>query len=132
MFVGTAPAFALAQTTAPVALVASHAEPQITDIARPEIGSAMVSFVNHSALPATEVDFTLSSNGEALATLTDTGSFAPGVTIDHTFATDRTERDLQLSIAKVTFADGSVWVNDAPLPAGQRAVHDWMSHPDVN
>jgi hypothetical protein len=132
MFVVGMPAIALAQTTAPVSLIDSAAQPSIEDATRPENGSAMVTFVNHGSVPATQVDFTLSSNGEALTTLTDTGTFSPGVAISHTFATDRTERDLQLSIADVKFADGTEWVNDAPLPQGQRAVHDWMANPDAD
>jgi hypothetical protein len=132
IFVAGIPAVALAQTTAPVTIESSQAQPQITDATRPEIGSAMVTFVNKNNVPATEVDFTLSSNGEALQTLTDTGTFAPGVAISHTFATDQTARDLQLSVAAVKFADGTTWKNDGPLPQGQRAVHAWMAHPDAN
>jgi hypothetical protein len=125
---GVAPALASAQTTAPISLIYSDAQPQIADAsAYNTLGIAQVSFVNTSNVPATEVDFTLSSNGEPLATLRDVGTFAPNVTIEHTFANDRTARDQQLSIAQVKFADGTVWVNDAPLPLGQRAVHDWMS-----
>jgi hypothetical protein len=125
---GVAPALVAAQTTAPIALVASNAEPQIADAsAYNTAGIAAVTFVNTSNVPATEVDFTLSSNGEALKTLRDVGTFSPNVTVSHTFANDQTARDQQLSVAEVKFADGTVWVNDAPLPQGQRAVHDWMS-----
>jgi hypothetical protein len=130
---GITPALASAQTAAPVALVASAAEPQIADAsAYNTIGSASVSFINTSNVPATEVDFTLSSNGEALTTLRDVGNFAPNVRVNHTFANDQVARDQQLSIAEVKFADGTVWHNDAPLPLGQLAVHPWMStDPDL-
>jgi hypothetical protein len=125
---GAAPALVAAQTTAPIAIVSSHAEPQIADAsAYNTAGIAAVTFVNTSNVPVTEVDFTLSSNGQALKTLRDVGTFAPNVTVNHTFANDEPERDQQLSVAQVKFADGTVWVNDASLPAGQRAVHDWMS-----
>jgi hypothetical protein len=127
---GVAPALASAQTTAPVALTASSAQPQILDgSGYNTTGIADVTFVNTSNVPATEVDFTLSSNGEPLATLRDVGTFSPNVSVSHTFANDQTARDEQLSIAEVKFADGTVWVNDAPLPLGQRAAHAWLSTP---
>jgi len=126
---GVAPALAAAQTNAPIAIVSSDAQPQIADASGYNTnGIADVTFVNTTGVPVTEVDFTLSSNGEALTTLRDIGTFAPNVTINHTFANDETARDQQLSVAQVKFADGSVWVNNAPLPAGQRAVHSWMSN----
>jgi hypothetical protein len=124
------PAIALAQTTAPVAIVNSQAQPQIQDVGGGNsAGFADVTFVNHNNVPATEIDFTLSSNGTALETLTDKGTFSPGVAVSHSFTTAQTERDLQISVAEVKFADGTSWVNDGPLPQGQRAVHDWMSEP---
>ncbi len=136
MFVAVMPVAALAQTstpaaqvTTPVTILQSMAQPQITDATRPENGFARVRFVNAATAPAVEVDFTLSSNGEALQTFADKGSFAPGAVVDHTFATDEVERDLQVSVAAVKFADGTVWMNTAPLPLGQRAVHDWMTNP---
>jgi hypothetical protein len=126
---GLVPALVSAQTTAPITIVASQAQPQISDTsAYNESGIAQVTFVNTGNVPATEVDFTLSSNGEALTTLRDIGTFAPNVTISHTFANDQIARDQQLSVSEVKFADGSVWVNDAPLPLGQRAAHAWMSN----
>lgn len=131
MLVAGLPVAALAHTPSPVTILESDAQPQIADANRPELGSAMVRFVNDATSTVVQVDFTLSSNGEALETFTDKGTFAPGVTINHTFATDQTARDLQVSVADVKFADGTEWVNDAPLPQGQRAVHDWMSNPNA-
>jgi len=122
---------AVAQTAAPVTLISSQAQPQIADgSAYNQSGSATVSFVNTTPVPATEVDFTLSSNGETLDTFSDVGTFAPNVKIDRTFANDHTARDQQLSIREVKFADGTVWINDEPLPAGQRAVNPWLAKPD--
>jgi hypothetical protein len=125
---GVAPALASAQTTAPVVLISSNAQPQIADAsAYNTVGSAAVTFVNTKNVPATEVDFILSSNGHVLGTLRDVGTFAPNVSITKAFANDKTDRDQQISVGAVKFADGSVWVNDAPVPQGRIAEDPWLA-----
>ena len=131
VLLGASATAAFAQTNAPVTIVSSQAQPQIADAGENnQQGVAGVTFVNTNIVPATEVDFTLSSNGAPLATYRDIGSFAPNVRISHSFANDQTARDQQLSVARVTFADGSVWLSDNRLPAGQLASHSWLSTPE--
>ena len=131
VLLGATATAAFAQTTAPVTIVSSQALPQIADAGAPnQSGFAGVTFVNTNIVAATEVDFTLSSNGAPLATYRDTGTFAPNVRISHTFANDQTARDQQLSVARVTFADGSVWTSDNRLPEGQLASHSWLATPE--
>ncbi len=111
------PVAAPAQTTyAPVSIVRTAIEPQVADAALFQQGFVAYAFVNTSAVPATEVDFALVGNGESLATLRDVGTFAKGVTIDRFVATPAAARNEALTVAKVTFADGAVWTNDAVAP----------------
>ncbi len=114
------PAVANAQPTAPVSIVSQTIAPEVTDAAWYQQGFASYAFVNHSAVPATEVDLTLYGNGEPLATLRDVGMFSKGITIQRSIATEALARDQQLAVAEVKFADGSVWTNDEAAPHALR------------
>jgi hemolysin type calcium binding protein len=76
-------------------------------------GSADIAFTNDSDVPATNVEFALEANGVVLDRIEDVGSFAQGVTIKHHFSDTETSADQKVAVAKVTFADGSVWTNPA-------------------
>jgi hypothetical protein len=74
-------------------------------------GSADVAFTNENGVAATSIEFALVVNGIVLDRINDVGSFAPGVTIKHHFADSDSTPDQKIAVAKVTFADGSVWTN---------------------
>ena len=111
-----APAFASAQTTAPVSITGSQVQAENVGASRFEPGAVSLSYVNHRDVPATEVNFTLSSHGQNLGTYTDYGTFSKGVAIDRYFTTDEAAADQQIDIASVKFADGTTWTNDEAVP----------------
>lgn len=80
-------------------------------------GSVSFNFRNTSQTAATDVVFVLDAAGTQVDQFDDRGTFAPGVAIRPTFPTAAEASDVQVKVAQVTFADGSVWVPDAaPLP----------------
>jgi hypothetical protein len=107
------PAVVLASTAGsndPIVVSAVEATPpNVVDGSGP--GDVSVAFKNTAAVPATEVTFEFNVNGANADRFDDVGTFAPGVTINHTFLTEAGGSDWQLRIAKVTFADGTSWVN---------------------
>lgn len=100
--------------------------------------AARISFTNEGSSPATDVVFALESgSGYVLDTYNDVGSFAPGVAVRHSFNDHNPSDDGQrVAVAKVTFADGSVWTNpDVALepqsrPAGSVAVPSYSLDSD--
>jgi len=74
-------------------------------------GSAAIAFTNQYSFPATEVVFALESQGAVVDRLSDVGSFANGVTINHKFGENQASPDMRVAVEKVTFADGTVWMN---------------------
>jgi hypothetical protein len=106
-----APALAFAQTSVqgnPIAVSAVNVEPSIHGDGP---GSITVNYQNTSNATATEVVFELDVDGALVDTFYDTGSFAPGVAIKHTFTTDTDASNAQIQVAQVTFADGQVWAS---------------------
>jgi hypothetical protein len=79
--------------------------------------AAEIAYTNASSQPATEVVFAVTSDGNVVDMYDDVGTFSPGVTIDHTFQALTQADPSQVSVAQVTFADGSVWVNPDLAPA---------------
>jgi hypothetical protein len=77
-------------------------------------GSLTVSFRNNGTVAATDVIFQLDANGAPAGRISDVGSFAPGVTIVHHLNVDPSDANEHVSVAEVKFADGSVWINQAP------------------
>lgn len=76
--------------------------------------SVGVAFTNDGHAAATSVTFALESHGVVVDRFNDVGSFAQGVRISHRFPTDALNTgDEQLAVAKVTFADGTVWSDSA-------------------
>lgn len=74
--------------------------------------SQNVRFVNRANVVATDVDFRVTLNGEA-QTVSDHGTFSPGVTIDRSFrapsaVTYRPSPD-SCTVLAVRYADGSSW-----------------------
>jgi hypothetical protein len=117
VLVAGAPIVASAQTTAPVAIADTQIQPSygvFNEFAYP--GLVTVSFVNHRNVPATEIDLNLEANGEVVDSFHDVGSFANGVTVRHSFQTQATDLNQKLTVASVTYADGTTWTNDATAP----------------
>jgi hypothetical protein len=88
--------------------------------------TAAISFTNRDAATANDVVFALENNGDVVGDFNDVGSFAPGVTINQSFPETHSADGLRVAVAKVTFKDGSVWINPQvadPLVA-QSAVND--------
>ncbi|HEV8020083.1 MAG TPA: hypothetical protein VGP41_02395 [Candidatus Lustribacter sp.] len=74
--------------------------------------AAEIAYTNASSQPATEVVFAVTTpDGNMVDMYDDVGTFSPGVTIDHTFPALEAADASQVSVAQVTFADGSVWLN---------------------
>jgi hypothetical protein len=63
-----------------------------------------VRFTNDSNQPITRIVFALNDGSR----VTDAGTFAPGVMIDHTFDLVPSDAD-SCSVDSVTFADGAQW-----------------------
>ena len=68
------------------------------------LGAITVAFQNTGNVTATEVTFELDVDGAIVDQFTDTGSFAPGVTIRHTFTTTADAANPQVKVAEVQFA----------------------------
>jgi hypothetical protein len=117
-----APALASAQTTAAPVSVSSSVQPANFGASLYQQGEVRMTFVNQALVPATEVDFNLSSHGQVLGTYADRGTFSPGVKIDRFFTTQETARDQKIAIATVKFADGTVWNSDDATPARIQAA----------
>jgi hypothetical protein len=83
------------------------------ELTRP--GALDVTFRNTRDVAATEVFFGVSSGGMHLDNIRDTGTFAPNVTIRHEFPDQSYASDQNLSVTRVKFADGSVWVKDVGI-----------------
>jgi len=72
-----------------------------------------VTFHNTRNVAVTGVTFDVISNGATIGQITDTGTFAPGVTISHQYDTNSNAANQQLTVASVKFADGTTWVNSS-------------------
>lgn len=113
------PELTFAQTTGgqPVA-VGSLSVRQAESIGNGEMtlpGSIDLSFKNSTDLAETEVLFELRGSDGYIGSIRDTGSFAPGVTIKHHFSNPNNLLDsaTDATVARVTFADGTIWINEA-------------------
>jgi hypothetical protein len=109
----------------PVQLIRCHVSAPVLD---PHMGSDIgvtydgqyalhVRFTNDSDRPLKQVVFSLSDG----STVTETGSFAPGVTIDRRFLLSPNDAD-SCGVASATFADGTQWTDHAP--AGSKPASD--------
>jgi hypothetical protein len=105
---------------APV-IVSSSVEPASFGESLYQQGEVRLTFVNEAAVPATEVDFDLSSHGQVLGTYTDRGTFSPGVKIERFFTTQETAGDQKIAVTSVKFADGTSWNSDAAPQARRQA-----------
>jgi hypothetical protein len=74
-------------------------------------GALDVTFRNTRDVAATDVFFEVSSDGMHLDKIHDTGRFAPNVTTRHEFLDQSYATDQSLTVIRVTFADGSVWIS---------------------
>jgi len=111
-----APALASAQTqSGPIRIDAVQLVSQSTSEHDIAPVAAEIAFTNQGTATATDVVFALESDsGYVLDSYNDVGSFAPGVSIRHSFNdhNDPTEGQ-RVAVAKATFADGTVWNNPA-------------------
>jgi hypothetical protein len=117
VLVAGSPLAASAQTTAPVAIADSQIQQSygiFSDFAYP--GLVTVSFVNNRNVPATEVDLNVEANGQVVDSFQDVGTFSKGVTIRHNFQTQATNLDQKVTVASVTYADGTTWSNEDAAP----------------
>jgi hypothetical protein len=112
---------ALALNSVPVELQACRMETApLTDApgpAQPLVAGTEVSFVNRSSVTATDVTFRI-SHAYHTVTIDARGKFSPGVSIQRIFrdfAGTNYFRDQpdECEIVRVTFADGSMWTNNA-------------------
>jgi hypothetical protein len=76
----------------------------------------MVDFANESANPITAVDFGLVKDGKLVATVRDTGTFAPKARVMHAFGIEETAIPDQITASsclplRVQYADGTSWMN---------------------
>jgi hypothetical protein len=110
-----------------------------TPVANPHMGrdigttydgnySMRVRFTNTGAQPLTRIVFALNDG----RTITDTGTFAPGVTIVHTFDLNPTAANA-CTVASATYADGMQWAAaPAPAPADAPAANAASFDPDYS
>jgi hypothetical protein len=68
------------------------------------LGAVTVAFENTTNVTATEVTFELDVDGTIVDQFTDDGTFAPGITIKHTFSTTADAADPQVKVVDVQFA----------------------------
>jgi hypothetical protein len=105
------PAIALAGTTFssdPIVVSNVNVQPNDeTDGSGP--GFVSMDFQNTSNMNATEIIFELDVDGARVSRYKDSGSFAPGITVRHSFLNSSSSANAQLNVVKVKFADGSVW-----------------------
>ncbi len=88
-----------------------------TEIGTMETGGYLlhVRFTNGGNQPITRVVFALNDG----STVVDAGTFAPGMTIDHTFALMPSNAD-SCSVDSATFADGTQWSARTRNPVARR------------
>jgi hypothetical protein len=88
-------------------------------------GFADVAFTNDGNSAATDVQFAVLSDGALVDRYDAIGSYAPGVTVKSQFPDeDIIDGDQSVEVAKVTFADGTVWTNADLPPAAPAGVND--------
>ena len=78
-----------------------------------------IAYKNVSQKTATEVDFSVVDTVGLVTTVRDVGKFEAGTGINHVFALPPDVTPLGLSsarciVTKVTYADGTTWVNPTP------------------
>jgi hypothetical protein len=100
----------------PIVLTQAQVQPAVTGTSRNVSGLISVEFHNARNVPATKVTFELDAYGAPVRTIDDVGTFSYGATIRHDFPNAAIARDQSISVAAVTFADGSVWRNDGAVP----------------
>jgi hypothetical protein len=75
--------------------------------------ATQISFTNEYSASASDVVFLLESNGYVVDRFDDVGSFAPGVTVRHTFPESQPGGDFNVVVAAASFDDGTKWQNSA-------------------
>jgi len=108
-----APALASADQTGPIRIDSVHLVSQALTEHEVAPVAAQIAFTNEGTSAATDVVFALESeSGYVLDSYNDVGSFAPGVSVRHSFNDHNdASNGEQVVVAKATFADGTVWSN---------------------
>ncbi len=90
-------------------------------------GAINLRFRNTRNIEATDVLFEMYGDGVHLDSIRSTGKFSPGVTINRTFSDQSGAVNQTVTVAQVSFADGSVWLSAAYI-----APHSRPQAPDGN
>lgn len=118
-----APAFAAGDAQAgPVMLGDVQFNQTYTPDFTTDPGTATIAFTNTGNVPATDVVFAVTSNGNIVDYYDAAGTFAPGVKVTQTFASTEPAPNGDVVVQSVTYADGSVWSNPdvkVKIPAPQ-------------
>jgi hypothetical protein len=112
VLVAAVPQFALAETSATsVDLQAVSITPASLSSDGQEQGVVRIAFADARGVTANQVVFqVLAESGAVLQQIDDQGTFAPRVTISHTFQVPGVQADDVVQVAAVTYADGAVWL----------------------
>jgi hypothetical protein len=113
LLLGGAPALASASgmPSGPVKLDSVQFNQAYTPDQTFDPGMATIAFTNTGSVPATDVVFAVTSNGNIVDAYDASGSFAPGVTVSKAFPSAEPASDQNVVVQSVTYADGSVWSN---------------------
>jgi hypothetical protein len=115
----TAPAIALASSSAPIVVRDVNVQPTGAENSGP--GFVSLAFTNTSNVAANEVWFALGANGRYDRRIHDVGTFAPGVAIRHAYFDNSGASNQAIKVVKVQFADGTTWTNpDQNWPHSRR------------
>lgn len=110
-----------AQSNAPVHINVVQMVPVVGGDGEREFGVVTVSFTNLSPKPAQDVFFTVRDDrGNVIGSYDDAGSFAQGVSIRQTFTTREAGSTPQLTVERVSFANGSAWTAGELNPMSRR------------
>jgi hypothetical protein len=86
-------------------------------------GFLAIDYKNDAKMAATEIDFGLVVRDSLIATAKDTGTFSPGIKIQHEFVISREVFPIgttfpYCAVLRVKYRDGSEWHNPNPPPTG--------------
>jgi hypothetical protein len=86
---------------------------------------AQIAFTNEYDVPATEIVFVVERNGYVIDRFQENGIFAKGITVNERFPETNGGAGERVAVERASFADGTVWTNDAvatppqaPAPIG--------------
>jgi hypothetical protein len=115
-------------TTNPVQIAACSTEPEFSKIAEGDesfdeiIGTRLrIKFLNVGSAPLSTITFSVQDDSGSSNQIVDSGTFSPGVAIDHTFESSLLDGgNLHCSVSMATFANGDTFVAPTAAEAGKR------------